>query len=145
MSVVLANLVVLGKDYGVHVFIVPLRSENQTTLPGIIINDCGDKMGIHGVDNGMINFRNVRIPRENLLDRVTQVSPDGIVTSIYANKNKRFAVQLAALSDGRVKIGIATLTQSLGALSVACRFGAVRRQFGPEKYDEQVILNYPAM
>jgi acyl-CoA oxidase len=113
--------------------------------PGIIINDCGDKMGIQGVDNGMISFRSVAIPRENLLDKVTQVAPDGTVTSIYAKKEKRFAVQLAALSDGRVKIGITCLSQSLAANAIACRFTAVRRQFGAKKYDEQVLLNYPSM
>ena len=92
MSVVLANLIVLGKDYGIHCFIVPIRSDSQITLPGVIINDCGDKMGLHGVDNGMLMFRNYRIPRENLLDKVTQVSTEGVVSSIYANKGKRFAV-----------------------------------------------------
>ena len=143
MSVVMANLIVKGKDYGIHAFIVPLRENNQLLKPGVIINDCGDKMGIPGVDNGMISFRNVKIPRENLLDKVTQVAPDGTVTSIYKKKGKRFGVQLAALSDGRVKIGIATLSQSLLACSIAFRYTAVRRQFGAEKYDEQVLLNYP--
>lgn len=145
MSVVLANLIVLGKDYGIHAFIVPLRNDNQTLKPGIIINDCGDKMGIPGVDNGMISFRSVRIPRENLLDKVTQVAVDGTVTSIYAKKEKRFAVQLASLSDGRVKIGMTSLSSSLAASAIALRYTAVRRQFGAKKYDEQVLLNYPSM
>ena len=145
MSVVMANLIVADKDYGIHAFIVPLRNDNQTTKPGIIINDCGDKMGLAGVDNGMISFRNVKIPRENLLDKVTQVAPDGTVTSLVSKKEKRFAVQLAALSDGRVKIGIAASTTALGSLAIACRFAAVSRQYGGEKYNDSIALNYPEL
>ena len=143
MSVIFANLLVKGKDYGIHAFIVPLRDSGNTTLPGVIINDCGDKMGAQGIDNGMIMFRNFRIPRSYLLDKVTQVAADGTVSSIFAEKSKRFAVQLAALSDGRVKIGIATCSQALVPLTIACRYSAVRRQFGQSHYDENQILNYP--
>lgn len=144
MSVTFANLMVKGKDYGIHAFIVPLRNNNNnTTLPGVIINDCGDKMGAQGIDNGMIMFRNVRVPRGYLLDKVTQVAADGTVNSIFAEKSKRFAVQLAALSDGRVKIGISSLSMALIPLTIAFRYCAVRRQFGESVYDEQQLLNYP--
>lgn len=145
MCIVFANLIVKGKDYGIHAFLVPIRYDNHLLKPGIVIHDCGDKMGIQGVDNGMMTFRNVQIPRENLLDKVTQVAADGTVTSVYAKKQKRFAVQLASLSDGRVKIGICTLTQAVGAFAVACRYTAVRRQFGAKKYEEEAVLNYPLM
>jgi acyl-CoA oxidase len=136
LSVIFANLIVKGKDYGIHAFIVPLRNNNSTTLPGVIINDCGDKMGAQGIDNGMIMFRNVRVPRTNLLDKVTQVAADGTVNSIFAEKSKRFAVQLAALSDGRVKIAISCLSTALIPLTIALRYSAVRRQFGESTYDE---------
>lgn len=145
MSVVLANLIVKGKDYGIHLFLVPLRDDNHILLPGVSIRDCGDKMGLEGVDNGMMGFRNVKISRESLLNKVTQVAPDGTVTSRFAKKSKRFAVQLAALSDGRVKIGITTLSQGLVTTMIASRFLSVRRQFGAKKYDEQLLLDYPAV
>jgi len=54
MSVVLANLIVKGKDYGIHCFVVPIRDEEHEVMPGVQIVDCGSKMGLHGVDNGMI-------------------------------------------------------------------------------------------
>jgi acyl-CoA oxidase len=46
-------------------------------LPGVTIGDCGKKNGLNGVDNGFIIFKNVRIPRENLLDRFSHVSEEG--------------------------------------------------------------------
>ena len=38
-------------------------------MNGIEIRDCGYKVGLNGVDNGVLRFQNVRIPRDNLLNR----------------------------------------------------------------------------
>ena len=145
MSVVLANLIVKGKDYGIHCFVVQIRDDEHEVMPGVQIIDCGAKMGIHGVDNGILNFRNVIIPRENLLDKVTQVDKDGNVESLFAKKEKRFAVQLSSLSDGRIKAGLTGLTTGMLELTVAARFTAMHRQYGSDedKYKEQIMLNYP--
>ncbi|KAM2061852.1 hypothetical protein ACFX1T_046866 [Malus domestica] len=48
--------------------------ENTSQLPRAI---SPFKIGLNGVDNGRIWFDNVRIPRENLLNSVADVSPDG--------------------------------------------------------------------
>ena len=136
MSVVLANLIVKGKDYGIHVFIVPIRDDEHETLPGVQIVDCGDKMGLHGVDNALIQFRNVIIPRGNLLDRVTKVDSEGNVESVFKKKGKRFAVQLSSLSDGRIKAGLTGLTTGMLEITIAARFTCVHRQYGDFKYEE---------
>ena len=39
------------------------------TMPGVRIDDMGHKMGLNGVDNAKLYFDNVRVPRENLLNR----------------------------------------------------------------------------
>jgi acyl-CoA oxidase len=46
-------------------------------LPGVILGDCGKKMGLDGVDNGFIIFTNFRIPRRNLLNKFSNVAEDG--------------------------------------------------------------------
>ena len=144
MSIIAANLVVGGKDYGIHLFIVPLRDEvSHDIIPGVTIGDCGLKQGINGVDNGFISFRNVRVPVDNLLDRITQVSPSGVVTSSIERKDLRFAVQLSALSEGRVKISLTCLLAGLKACAIVLRFATVRRQFGKEKNTEMSIIEYP--
>lgn len=44
-----AQLVIQGKHYGVHTFIVQLRDVNtHEKKKGITIGDCGQKMGLHG-------------------------------------------------------------------------------------------------
>jgi len=46
LSAVFANLTINGKNEGLHVFIVPLRDKKTyNVLPGIIIGDCGKKLG----------------------------------------------------------------------------------------------------
>lgn len=44
---------------------------------GVIIGDCGSKIGLHLIDNGYIGFRNYRIPLENALDRISGVDSKG--------------------------------------------------------------------
>ena len=46
-------------------------------LPGVIVGEMGAKIGLNGVDNGFLTLNNVRIPRENLLNKVGDVSPEG--------------------------------------------------------------------
>jgi acyl-CoA oxidase len=62
-----------AKDYGVHAFICPLRSDDGSLVSGVEIRDCGYKVGLNGVDNGAIAFHSVRVPRENLLDKFAAV------------------------------------------------------------------------
>ena len=47
-------------------------------MPGVTVEDMGYKMGLNGVDNAKLSFDNVRIPRENLLNKYSDVSADGV-------------------------------------------------------------------
>ena len=38
-------------------------------MPGVTVEDMGYKMGLNGVDNAKLSFDNVRVPRENLLNK----------------------------------------------------------------------------
>ena len=64
-----------------HVFLVPIRDERGRPCPGVRIEDCGEKGGLNGVDNGRIWLDRVRVPRENLLNRFADVAADGTYTS----------------------------------------------------------------
>ena len=58
------------------------------SLPGIVVGDMGPKIGLNGVDNGFLTFNKVRIPRENLLNKTGDVTPDGrYVTPYKVNKS----------------------------------------------------------
>jgi len=131
-------------DHGVHAFIVPLRDDAGQQLPGIEIHDCGYKVGLNGVDNGAIRFTNVRVPRDNLLDRFASVDRSGRYSSPLSSPTKRFAVTLGELTGGRVGLTCASVGVLKGAVTIAVRYGAQRQQFGPPDAAEVAVLDYPS-
>lgn len=94
------------------------------SLPGITIGDIGKKMGRDGIDNGYIQFTNVRIPRAYMLQKHTQVTREGEVHE----------PPLAQLTYGALLQGRTAMVEDAGniskkALTIALRYAAVRRQF----------------
>ncbi|MEX2235604.1 MAG: acyl-CoA dehydrogenase [Cyclobacteriaceae bacterium] len=142
MATVFAKLIVEGKDYGVSAFLVPLRETNGKVLPGITIRDCGRKMGLNGVDNGIILFDNITVPYDNLLDRFARVTEDGKFDSPISSDNRRFFTMLGTLVGGRIGIPRSGLSATKSGLTIAIRYGDQRRQFGPEGGKEVPVLNY---
>jgi acyl-CoA oxidase len=142
MATVFAKLIVNGKDYGVNAFLVPLRDKKGKTLRGITIKDCGRKMGLNGVDNGIIYFDHVVIPHENMLDNFAQVSEDGKFTSPIASDNRRFFTMLGTLVGGRIGIPRSGNSATKSGLTIAIKYADQRKQFGPEHAPEVPILNY---
>ena len=140
MAAVFAQLVTGGQGRGVHVFLVPIRDERGRACPGVRIEDCGEKGGLNGVDNGRLWFDQVRVPREALLDRFGAVAPDGSYTSPIANETRRFFTMLGTLVSGRVSVAGAGLSAAKLALAIAVRYGLTRRQFRAPGSDREVIL-----
>lgn len=96
-------------------------------MPGITIGDCGRKQGLDGIDNGFILFDNVRIPKANLLNRLSDVSDDGIFTSPIKNADARFGLSLGGLSTGRMLLSYSMLTKAMTAVKIALRFAVMRK------------------
>jgi len=142
MATVFAKLIIQGKDYGVSAFVVPLRDEKGSLMPGVRIKDCGRKMGLNGVDNGVIYFDQVVIPKDNMLDRFASVNNEGAFESPIASDNRRFFTMLGTLVGGRIGIPRSGLAASKSGLTIAIRYSDKRRQFGPEGGSEVPILNY---
>lgn len=139
-----AQLVIGEKRHGVHAFVTPIRDTEGNVLAGVTIEDNGLKEGLNGVDNGKIWFDHVRIPRENLLDRFAQVSPEGVYSSEIQNESARFFTMLATLVGGRISVAAAGLSAAKSALTIAIRYGARRRQFGASPgAPETLLLDYP--
>lgn len=142
MATVFAKMIVEGKDYGVSAFLVPIRNKDGHAMPGVTLLDCGEKMGLNGVDNGIIVFDNVTIPYENLLDRFAHITEEGKFDSPIASDNRRFFTMLGTLVGGRIGIPRSGLSAAKSGLTIAIRYGDQRRQFGPEGGSEVPVLNY---
>ncbi|XP_014524427.1 acyl-coenzyme A oxidase 3, peroxisomal [Vigna radiata var. radiata] len=144
-TIVFSQLYINGSNQGVHAFIAQIRDSDGNICPNIRIADCGHKIGLNGVDNGRIWFDNVRIPRENLLNSVADVSPTGQYLSAIKNVDQRFAAFLAPLTSGRVTIAVSAVYMSKISLAIAIRYALSRRAFsmtpdGPEV----LLLDYPS-
>ena len=147
LAVVFAQLDVAGEARGVHAFVVPIRSapvdgRPGEVLPGVEVEDCGDKMGLQGVDNGRLRFSAVRIPREALLDRYGQVSEQGEYSSPISSPGARFFTMIGALVQGRISIAGAGLAIGRNALTIAVRWGERRRQFGTGLDMDTPLMDY---
>ncbi|KAG0576313.1 hypothetical protein KC19_5G071100 [Ceratodon purpureus] len=144
-TIVFSQLLIDGKNEGVHAFICQIRDANGRWCRGIRIADCGHKTGLNGVDNGRIWFDKVRIPRENLLNAVADVTPDGQYVSSIKNPDQRFGVFMAPLSSGRVTIAMHATNQAKVGLATALRYALTRRAFSVSTYEpEMLLLDYPS-
>ena len=129
--------------HGVHCFLVPLRDAKGRDLPGVTTSDCGHKGGLRGVDNGRIMFDQVRVPRENLLNKYGDVAEDGTYTSPIDNVNRRFFTMLGTLVRGRVSVGGSSSASAEVALTIAGKYALQRRQFTrPEGEAEVLLMDY---
>ncbi|KAL0723844.1 hypothetical protein Bca4012_038443 [Brassica carinata] len=144
-AIVISQLEINGTNQGIHVFVAQVRDQDGNICPNIRIADCGHKIGVNGVDIGRIWFDNFRIPRENLLNSVADVSSDGQYVSTIKNPDQRFGAFLAPLTCGRVTIAATAIYSAKIGLAVAIRYSLSRRAFSDVANGPEVLLlDYPS-
>jgi acyl-CoA oxidase len=144
MAAVFAQLIVDGENHGVHAILVPIRNDKGEMMSGVTVKDSGYKMGLNGVDNGRIWFDNVRVPKDNLLNRFGDIDENGNYDSPLKNPSKRFFTMLGALVVGRICVGLAGISASKSALTIAIKYALKRRQFNAKDgVPETLIMDYP--
>ncbi|ODQ81294.1 hypothetical protein BABINDRAFT_160659 [Babjeviella inositovora NRRL Y-12698] len=138
---VYARLIVKGVDHGVKTFVVALRDANHELMPGVSVGDIGAKMGRDGIDNGWIQFNNVRIPHAYMLSKYDKVARDGTVSNAPLAQ-----LAYSALLDGRVTMIYDSFRFGSRFVTIALRYAVARRQFGTNSDGlggEEQLLNYP--
>ncbi|XP_012257945.2 probable peroxisomal acyl-coenzyme A oxidase 1 [Athalia rosae] len=123
-AVVVAQLYTQGQCKGIHPFIVQLRDEDtHEPLSGIKIGEIGTKLGMNATNNGFLGFDHVRIPREHMLMKNSQVLEDGTYVKAPSDKltyGTMMFVRVVLIKD------IARYLSK--AVTIAIRYSAVRRQ-----------------
>lgn len=78
MVVLMAQLYIQGKHYGLQPFLVRIRNEKtHQPEPGVDVGEIGPKLGVNGVNNGFLGLQNVRIPLNQMLSKHNQVLANG--------------------------------------------------------------------
>mmetsp|Transcript_4167 Transcript_4167/g.12679 ORF Transcript_4167/g.12679 Transcript_4167/m.12679 type:complete len:714 (-) Transcript_4167:72-2213(-) len=136
-AVVMARLMIDGKDFGPHAFVIQLRSmTDHTPLPGIKVGDIGPKFGFMGIDNGFLSFNYVRVPRDALLMKYVTVTPEG-----EYRKPEVAKASYGTMIYVRSIIVKGAFSNLAKATTIAVRYAAVRRQTAthPGKPETQVL------
>ncbi|EEH18004.2 hypothetical protein PABG_00567 [Paracoccidioides brasiliensis Pb03] len=125
-AIVMAQLIISGKRYGPHPFVVPIRDlKTHEPLEGVHVGDIGPKFGYNTMDNGFLLLNKVKIPHVNMLARFSHVDP---ATSKYVRP------AAASLVYGTMTWVRSTIVLQSGSVlargvAIATRYCSIRRQF----------------
>lgn len=126
-AIVYAQLILDGKEYGIHAFMLQIRDENHKPFPGITLGDVGPKLGDAANDTGFMRLQNVRIPRKFMLGKFQHVDENGnYVRSGERKKNSKLHYATMMFTRGTmVKTAGGMLSR---AVTIATRYSCVRKQ-----------------
>lgn len=143
-GIVVARLIIDGKDHGNHLFLTQLRNlDTQVLMPGVEIYELGPKafQGMVGTDNGAMRFHDVRVPRSQMLQRNAQVLRSG---EYVAARNTKHSY--GSMVTVRALMAEITGWDLLKAVAVAYHYTTFRKQFSRDGgAEETTVFDYASV
>jgi len=99
-------------------------------------------MGVNGVDNAALTFSNVRIPRENMMNKFTDVNKDGQFNSNIKKLQQRFFQVTERLLSGRLCIASMAVGAARSCMFIAITYAKQRLAVGPKGQSDTPIFAY---
>jgi len=129
MAVTVATLIVKGKSYGPHAFIMELRRDGKL-VPGVTAEDMGSKTIGNDLDNARIAFSKVWLPKGALLDRYAGIQNGEYVQYQPGTSNMDMIGQ--RLYTGRAVIASSTLVFARTLFKSAREYADNKRCWAPK-------------
>ena len=137
-AIVVARLVVKGKDLGIQSFFVEIRNpETHVPHPGVEIGDLGPKLGLNSRDHGYIRFDQFRVPKSQLLSQFISQDKEGQFKVLGSQK-----IVYAGMMHMRGAIVVASYCSLFKAVTIATRFAVFRTQFKNTVGSPVPLYNY---
>ena len=139
-TLLFANLIIDGKSYGTHSFLVKIRDRvNGDPVSNTVIGDCGEKKSHKGLDNGWIRFINLHIPYDSLMDGFCRITENGEYKKDVRNV---FIKTISSLTKGRKYHALgAEAFINIGA-KIVHKYSLTREPFKDNKIiDYQIVKN----
>lgn len=111
-------------------------------MPGVRIADMGMKMGLNGVDNGALFFDHVRIPRENMMNRFSDVDQNGKFSTETKHIPSRFFKVTERLLSGRLCLASLAMGASRASIYIGIKYAMQRLSVGKSGLSDTPIFDY---
>jgi acyl-CoA oxidase len=141
-AIVFAQTIVKNKNEGINAFLVRLRDGDGILSKGVTIDDMGSKMGLNGVDNARIILRKVKVEKENILNRLSDIDDKGNFVSKIAGRRQRFLAAADRLLSGRLCIASMMASAAKSSLLITTKYASVRLSNGKSGKSDTPILNF---
>lgn len=142
-TLVVARLIVSGKELGNHVFLVQVRDlETHELVPNVHIYEQGEKTigTFASMDNGVMRFTDKRIPRSQMLSGYVRLDRDG---TYHKSENKMHSYTSMVIIRGLMSREIGQDVSK--AIVIALKYAAFRRQFNKKNGAETQVIEYASV